>query len=153
MDARLPKPVSFVPGLASLIAGLAAAAALLLLSACGTASSVGGDSNGASTGLASFTRSSGDALDRPTRVAWTSARASRCGFVFDPARLRASYLAYEQSYGHSPKQMRKIQEAYDYALESVATTANKDPNYCTRQRVDETRADLNRYLAGDFRAP
>lgn len=149
MDARLPKPISFVAGLA------AAAATLLLLSACGTVSSLGGggDSDGASTGLASFTRSSGDALDRPTRVAWTSARASRCGFVFDPARLRASYLAYEQSYGHSPKQMRKIQEAYDYALESVATTANKDPNYCTRQRVDETRADLNRYLAGDFRAP
>lgn len=150
MSARPRTSIAFLSGLAS------AAAVLLLLSACGTVSSLGGgggnDGGGASTGLASFTRGSKDALERPTRVGWTSARASRCGFVFDPARLRASYLSYEQSAGNSPKQMQKIQEAYDYALESVASEANKDPNYCTRQRVDEIRADLNRYLAGDFRA-
>ena len=149
MRSPFSKPIRFLARTACAIALLCCA------SACGTVSSLGGggDSDGASAGLASFTRGSGDTLDRPTRVAWTSARASRCGFVFDPARLRASYLAYGQSYGQSPKQMRKIQEAYDYSLESVAVAANKDPNYCTRQRVDEIRADLNRYLAGDFRVP
>lgn len=149
MRLPLTKPIRVLAG------AIAAAALLCLLGACGTVSSLGGGGGGdtASTGLTSFTRKSGDPLARPTRVAWTSARASRCGFVFDPARLRASYLAYEQSYGNDPQQMRKIEEAYDYSLQSVAAEANKDPNYCTHSRVDEIRADLNQYLAGDFRAP
>ena len=34
-----------------------------------------------------------DPLVRPFAVAWTSARAQRCGFNFDPGKLRGSYLA------------------------------------------------------------
>ena len=36
-----------------------------------------------------------DPLARPTQVAWTSARASYCGFIFNPAQLRANYMAAE----------------------------------------------------------
>src|SRR5262249_19695587 len=34
-------------------------------------------------------------LARPIGVAWTSARAKRCGFYFDAAKLRSSYLTFE----------------------------------------------------------
>jgi len=121
------------------------------LTACGTTSYFGGSDDGASTGAASFMRRSSDPLARPTQVAWTSARATRCGFVFDPAQLRSRYLATEQSSGQNPRQMQKIKEAYDYTLQSVSEEARKDANYCTRERIDEVKADLNRYLAGDFR--
>jgi len=135
------------------VAVASAVALLFALSACGTMSSLGGggDDDGASTGLASFTKKRADPMDRPTRVGWTSARAARCGFVFDPARLRASYFAFEQSYGADPKRMQDIQKAYDYSLQSTAEGAKHDAGYCTRERVDEIRPELNRYLAGDFR--
>ena len=34
-------------------------------------------------------------MARPISAAWTSARAKRCGFYFDPGKLRDSYLRYE----------------------------------------------------------
>lgn len=151
-------------------AALSAAALLALLfglSACGTTGSSGGGTKAgsgagenpisglwgggsSSGGLPTFKKKPGP-NDRPTRVGWLSARAARCGFVFDEARLRASYLAFEQSYGADPKRMQEIQKAYDYALQSTAEGAKQDAGYCTRERVDEIRPELNRYLAGDFR--
>lgn len=127
---------------------------VLALGACGGMSSLGGGDgeNGAGLSLPTLTKKRADPNDRPTRVGWTSARASRCGFVFDPAALRGRYFAFEQSYGADPKRMQEIQKAYDYALQSTAEGAKGDANYCTRERVDEIRDDLNRYLAGDFRA-
>src|SRR5262245_34070211 len=40
-----------------------------------------------------------DPLARPVAVAWTSARAKRCGFYFDPAKLKINYLSYERTQG------------------------------------------------------
>ncbi|MDJ0514274.1 MAG: hypothetical protein QNJ62_12605 [Methyloceanibacter sp.] len=152
------------------IAGVAAAALILsALAGCGTTSSLGsGGSNsgpaaGTDTnvgglwsggskpnGFPGFTRKAGP-NDRPTRVGWLSARASHCGFVFDPAQLRAQYFAFEQSYGADSKRMQEVQKAYDYSLEATADRAKENANYCTKERVDEIRPELNRYLAGDFR--
>ena len=136
-----------------IVAAALAIPLLFALSACGTMSSLGGggDDDGASTGIASFTKKRADPMDRPTRVGWTSARASRCGFVFDPARLRGSYLAFERSYGADPRRMQEIQKAYDYSLEATAELAKQNTGYCTRERVDEIRPELNRYLSGNFR--
>ena len=136
-----------------IVAAALAIPLLFALSACGTMSSLGGggDDDGASTGIASLTKKRTDPIDRPTRVGWTSARASRCGFVFDPARLRGSYLAFERSYGADPRRMQEIQKAYDYSLEATAELAKQNTGYCTRERVDEIRPELNRYLSGDFR--
>lgn len=151
----------------TVIASIAAAAILGALAGCGTMSSLGGGDNakapgddstigglwsGGSSGggLPGFTKKPGP-NDRPTRVGWLSARASRCGFVFDPAQLRARYFAFEQSYGADARRMQEVQRAYDYSLESTAERAKQDTNYCTRKRVDEIRPELNRYLAGDFR--
>lgn len=134
------------------IATVIAVAALAALPGCGTMSSLGGDgqAEGGAFSLPEFTKKA-DPDDRPTRVGWLSARASHCGFVFDPAQLRARYFAFEQSYGADPRRMQEIQKAYDYSLQSMANRAKEDANYCTRDRVDEIRPELNRYLAGDFR--
>jgi hypothetical protein len=91
-----------------------------------------------------------DPLARPTQVAWTSARASHCGFVFNPAQLRANYMAAEMQAGNSPEQMQKIERAYDYTLQSVTATIKDDFRYCNDARADAIRKDLNRYLAGDY---
>jgi hypothetical protein len=91
-----------------------------------------------------------DPLARPVQVGWTSARASYCGFIFDPNQLRSNYLAAEARTGVSPQQMRKIQEAYDYTRQSTLDTIKDKPSYCNKERTDAIRADLTRYLAGDF---
>ncbi|HEX2447416.1 MAG TPA: hypothetical protein VHK26_04425 [Methyloceanibacter sp.] len=91
-----------------------------------------------------------DPLARPTQVAWTSARASHCGFIFNPAQLRSNYMASEVQAGKTPEQMQKIEEAYDYTLQSIAATIKDDPRYCSTERTAAIRKDLNRYLAGDY---
>ena len=54
-----------------------------------------------------------DPMARPVQVAWTSARAEKCGFSFDAARLKASYLAYEQSQGTDAAKLGNITKSYD----------------------------------------
>ena len=160
---------NFVTRPRSFIAVAATVMLVAVLSGCGTMSSLGGGGHNSKTagddntvgGLWSGGRSATDGIpgftkkpgpnDRPTRVGWLSARASHCGFVFDPAQLRARYFAFERSYGVDARRMQEIQRVYDYSLESTAERAKQNANYCTRQRVDEIRPELNRYLAGDFR--
>lgn len=129
-----------------------AAIALLLvgLGACGTLGSIGSPDEGVSSEIEARNMRPEDPLARPTQVGWTSARATRCGFIFNPGQLRSNYLSTEAAY-NSQLQMEKIEKAYDYTRESVLTSANDDPNYCTKERLDAIRADLNRYLAGDYR--
>lgn len=91
-----------------------------------------------------------DPLARPVQVAWVSARASYCGFIFDPIKLRADYLATEQSLGTSEADMKKITQAYDYTLNSVNETIKSDPDYCSKSRNDAIRSALNRYLTGNY---
>jgi hypothetical protein len=70
--------------------------------------------------------------------------------MFDPATLRANYLADEARRGANQNQMQKITEAYDYTYSSLMETISADANYCNRQRVAAIRVDLTRYLAGDY---
>lgn len=139
-------PPSYPTLLGAAVAGLL----LAVLAACGTVSNLQGPKDGASTEAEARNMRPDDPLARPTQVGWTSARATRCGFVFNPQQLRASYLSAESSYGYSPQQMQKIEKAYDYTRESVLATINDDQTYCNKERLDAIRADLNRYLAGDY---
>jgi hypothetical protein len=93
-----------------------------------------------------------DPLALPVQVGWTSARASYCGFVFNPNQLRADFLASEQRLGTPPDQMPKIEQAYDYTRQAVLDKIKDDPGYCDKERTDAIRADLNRYLVGDYTA-
>lgn len=124
--------------------------ALGVLSACSTVSRIKGPEDGASTEKAARNVAPDDPLARPTQVGWTSARATRCGFIFSPEQLRANFLAAESASGRSPAEMQKIEKAYDYTRESVLATINDNPGYCNKERTDAIRLDLNRYLAGDY---
>lgn len=89
-------------------------------------------------------------LARPIAVAWTSARAQRCGFYFDAAKLKASYLAFEAKQQASADQLAKVQKAYDTTMATIRERATADPDYCTDRKGTEIKADLQRHLAGDF---
>ena len=132
-------------------AAVAVTAALLAasLSACGTLGSVK-NKDGASTETEARNVAPEDPLARPTQVGWTSARASYCGFIFNPAALRANFLAAEAQAGNTPEQMQKIERAYDYTLQSVTATIKDNLRYCNNERTAAIRKDLNRYLAGDY---
>jgi hypothetical protein len=123
--------------------------ALTTLAACGTVSRVRG-TQGASNDAEATQMKPEDPLARPTQVAWTSARARHCGFIFDPSRFRSDYLAAEARKGATEIQIKKLTKAYDYTLDSVTITIQDNPTYCNKSRTDAIRKDLNRYLAGDY---
>jgi hypothetical protein len=127
------------------------AAALLLTAAhaaCGTVDSLRGKSGPGSAEATSVAPE--DPTGRTVQIAWTSARASHCGFIFDPNQLRANYLASEARTGKTPQEMSKVEHDYDYAHDSVTRQIKDDVDYCTKDRTATIRRDLNRYLAGDF---
>ncbi len=139
------------PMLRSVIA-CAALLALAGLSACGAVEKIRGPrvSEGASSDKEARYVSPEDPLARPIQVGWTSARATHCGFIFDPDRLRSDFLASEARMGIPPDQMPKIEKAYDYTRQSVLASIKDDPGYCSKERTAAIRRDLNRYLAGDY---
>jgi hypothetical protein len=127
---------------------LAMVLAALQLASCSTIEKVR-SKDGASNDAEAVKVKPEDPLSRPIQVAWTSARAKYCGFLFDPVRLRANYLASAAA-SNSPDQMKKLEHAYDYTFESVLAGIGDDPSYCSKGRTDAIRADLTRYLAGDY---
>jgi hypothetical protein len=131
--------------------GLACA---LLLAATALQAGCGGGASGLTTGATSADGggiTNDSPMARPVSVGWTSARAKRCGFFFDPAKLKASYLAYEQQQGASGDQLAKIQAAYDQAFNSISARIAGEPDYCTDRKTADIKADLQRALAGDYR--
>jgi len=126
-------------------------ASIAVLLGCSTVERVTGASKpGATTDQAARYVQPEDPMARPIQVAWTSARASNCGFMFDPVKLKDDYMRDESRRVTDPYQLQKISQAYDYTLESVADTIKDDPNYCSKERTDAIRVDLRRYLAGDY---
>ena len=93
-----------------------------------------------------------DARSRPLAVAWTSARAKRCGFSFDPNKLRTLYLGYEAKQGATNEDYAKIEKAYDASYRLTLEKVASDPNYCTEQKQRQIKADLERHLIGDYSA-
>lgn len=91
--------------------------------------------------------------DRALHVGATVARAQRCGFVFDPEQVRASFFAAEQQAGATPDVLQKVQKEFDFTRQSILTAIAKDDAYCTEGRNREVKAALNRQLAGDFSPP
>lgn len=86
-------------------------------------------------------------IDRVTQVAATSARAERCGFNFNPDRLRASYLASETA---TPGAPADLTQRYDVTRKAVIGALVSDEGYCTEGRTKAIKADLARHLAGDY---
>ena len=91
-----------------------------------------------------------DPLARPIQVGWTSARAAKCGFYFNPRQFRSAYLAYESGKGLSGAEIQKYEQAYDFTVKSVSKKIKNNPDYCNKKRVEEIRVDLQRHLKGDY---
>jgi hypothetical protein len=90
-----------------------------------------------------------DPMARPIAVAWTSARAKRCGFYFDPAKLRTTYLGYESRQA-AGEQYAKIEKTYDATYKVTSEKISLEVDYCSDRKALEIKADLERYLAGDY---
>lgn len=108
-----------------------------------TASLFGGDDKPAAPAVVN------DPPMRAFQVGTVSARAIKCGFNFDPAKLKASYLMYE---GKQPggTDMAKLEKIYDVSFNGVAKAVATQKSYCTPQKTKKIKADLTRHLAGDY---
>ena len=91
-----------------------------------------------------------DPMARPVNVAWTSARAAKCGFYFDPAKLRQSFLASQTAAGLTADQAAKSQQNYDASYVRVTKALVDKEGYCTEAQNADIKSDLTRHLAGDF---
>jgi hypothetical protein len=114
----------------------------------------GNSASGLTTGTAETSSEKGfsndDPMARPAHVGWIAARGKRCGFYFDPAKLKATYLGYEGKQGHPAAHMAKIEQTYETTFNSTLKTALADPDYCNERRATDIKAELSRHLGGDF---
>lgn len=140
----------------SILAGIALAATAAGIAGCGsgaglsTGSLIGGPGSAPSApaGPKPITAS-----DRAVYVAANVARAQRCGFYFDPAQVKANYIASEQQAGTPPDAMPRLEKEYDTTRQAVLAAIVNDAGYCTDGRTREVKAQLARQLAGDFNPP
>ncbi len=95
-----------------------------------------------------------DPVARAMGVAATSARALKCGYNFDPGKLKGQYLAYESA--ANPAEGEKLSRVYDTAFVGVTKAISdkeKDEDYCTPDRTQRIKTALNRNLGGDYTPP
>ena len=88
---------------------------------------------------------------RAFQVGTVSARAIKCGFNFDPAKLKANYLAYERSLAGPNADLSKIEKIYDVSFNGVAKAVSSEADYCSAEKTKAIKADLGRHLAGDYK--
>ena len=91
--------------------------------------------------------------DRALHVGATTARAQRCGYVFDPQGTRAAYLAYEAQRGTTGEVLAKTEKSYDYTVASIGKNISGNADYCDDEQTAIIKRDLGKMLAGDFSAP
>lgn len=86
---------------------------------------------------------------RALQVGGTSARAIKCGFNFDPAKLKAQFLSAEA--GVNPADAAKIAQVYDTSFNGVSkAVSGEGENYCSAAKTAKIKEALTRHLAGDF---
>ena len=91
--------------------------------------------------------------DRVFQVAAVTARAKKCGYNFDPDRLKATYFAAEAKLGTPPTEIANLEKVYTVAYNGVSKVANTEADYCSEKKTGEIKTDLARLLAGDFNPP
>ena len=91
-----------------------------------------------------------DPTSRAFQVGTVSARAVKCGFNFDPAKLKATYLTYESKQPGGAENLAKIEKIYDVSFNGVAKAVAEQADYCTDAKTTIVKADLNRHLRGDY---
>lgn len=90
--------------------------------------------------------------NRALQVAGTSARAQKCGYNFDPVKLRTQFLAAESA--TDPANVDQLGRIYDTAYSGVTKAiAGQGENYCSQDKVASIKGALTRHLAGDYTPP
>jgi len=130
-------------------------ASSVLLGACSgtsalTTGSLFGSSDKQKVGAAGPPPPRNDPISRAFQVGAVTARAQKCGFNFDPGRLKSSFLAAETQLGTSPEELTKAERILGVTQTTVARAISSTDDYCSAERVAFIRGDLNRHLAGDF---
>ncbi len=134
----------------------AASVAAVLSSGCGasignmtTGSLFGGSSTG--TAAPAVPQVVNDPTARAIQVGTTSARAQKCGFNFDPVRLRTQFLAAENPVLTNPADAAKLSQIYDTSLNGLSkAVAGQGQDYCSADKTRKIKEALNRHLAGDY---
>jgi len=91
-----------------------------------------------------------DPTAKATQVAWTAARAQRCGYNFDAVKLKANYLAAEARDGAQPAQITLLDKTYETTFATVTANIRNDADYCTDRHTAQIKGDLQRHLAGNY---
>lgn len=90
-----------------------------------------------------------DPTSRAIDVGVTSARAIKCGYNFDPAKLRNQFLTAEQT--ANPTSAANLPQVYDTAFNGVSkAVAQKGSDYCSPAKTARIKTALTRHLAGDY---
>ncbi|MGD9783305.1 MAG: hypothetical protein AB7E80_03660 [Hyphomicrobiaceae bacterium] len=95
--------------------------------------------------------SRGTYTSRAFQVGSTSARAVKCGFNFDPARLRQQFMAAEATSGTAAADMEKVEKLYDISFNGISRGIADKQDYCSDAKSKEIKEDLTRHLAGDYK--
>jgi hypothetical protein len=90
-----------------------------------------------------------DPVARTMDVAATSARAIKCGYNFDPAKLKSQFLTSETA--ANPTDAAKLPQIYDTAFNGVSKAlAGQGADYCSELKVARIKLALTRHLNGDY---
>ena len=117
----------------------------IALTACG--SRLGGDSAASGQAVAAPPATPSQ---RAVQVAWTAANARYCAFGLNPQKLKSDYLNWERGQGASAETIQNLNATYDKAFLTFYDKVKETPGYCSKQKIEEIRPDINRHLAGDY---
>ncbi len=124
------------------------------LSGCGASLpglSTGSLLGGEKTAAAAAPQATNDPTSRAMQVGATAARAQKCGFNFDPVKLKTNYLAAEAAQLTTPSDAGKISQIYDTAFNGISkAVATQGESYCSEAKTRTIKEDLARHLAGDY---
>lgn len=120
------------------------------LAGCGTSLSNGttGSLFGGGAKAASTVDRNNDPVERTMDVAATSARALKCGYNFDPTKLKNDFLASQTA--ANPADAAKLTQVYDASFNTVSKAVAANADYCSAEKTAKIKFALNRHLAGDY---
>jgi hypothetical protein len=138
-------------GLAMKAAGMSLALVAAALTGCSAAPSLttGSILGGPEKPAAVDPGSVNDPTNRAFQVGMVSAKAIKCGFNFDPAKLKTNYLSYERTITPGGD-LAKVEKIYDVSFNGVAKAVAGDSDFCSEAKTKTIKADLSRHLAGDY---
>lgn len=94
---------------------------------------------------------SNDPTSRAMQVGTTSARAIKCGYNFDPVKLRTQFLASESATLTTAADADKLAKIYDVSFSGVSKAVSEQGySYCSPAKTAKIKEALNRHLSGDY---